>query len=40
MSKVRTKYKSFNSYGPTNPCPASDKKSNLLESNLGQGIKK
>jgi hypothetical protein len=34
-SKIRAKYKSFSPYGPTNPCPASDMKSNLLGLNLG-----
>jgi len=39
-SQVHAKYKSLSPYGPTNACPASDKKSNLLGSNVGQGIKK
>jgi len=39
-SKVHAKYKSLSSYGPTNPCPASDKRSSWLGSNLRQGLKK
>jgi hypothetical protein len=39
-SKVHAKYKSMSSYGHTNPCSASYKRSNWLGSNLGQDVKK